>query len=71
MRDDDTFFRLLSAIESDNGHGPCPVHGPLLIHPLRETAYVAVCLSCGMIGPEREDGWGAKLAFDESLRLVG
>lgn len=71
MKDNGIFFRSLSAITGDNGHGPCPVHGPLLIYPLQEHTYVAVCLSCGMIGPERKDGWDAKLAFDESLPLTG
>jgi hypothetical protein len=71
MRDNDIFLRSLSAMNSDNGHEPCPVHGPLLIYALEEDTYVAVCLSCGVIGPERRDGWEAKLAFDESCRSTG
>jgi hypothetical protein len=33
-----------------------------------EQGYVASCLACGLGGPEREDGWEAKLAFDEALQ---
>jgi hypothetical protein len=69
MKDNDIFLSSLTrALKRDNGHGSCSVHGPLLIYPLEEDAYATVCLSCGVIGPEREDGWEAKLAFDESFR---
>jgi hypothetical protein len=33
-----------------------------------EGRYVASCLACGLAGPEREDGWEAKLAFDGATR---
>jgi len=33
-----------------------------------EGFYAASCLACGIRGPEREDGWEAKLAFDEALQ---
>lgn len=69
MRDNDIFLRLLSAIEGDVGDERCSVHhGPILIYALEEDTYVALCLTCGMIGPERRDGWEAKLAFDEYFR---
>lgn len=71
MRNKDAFFSSLSAIKSENGHESCPVHGPLLIYPLAESTYTAVCLTCGVIGPEREAGWDAKLAFDESFPATG
>jgi hypothetical protein len=31
-----------------------------------EGYYVASCLACGTAGPQREDGWEAKQAFDEA-----
>jgi hypothetical protein len=46
---------------------PCPRHGPILIQGIEGTTYVASCLACGLAGPEREDGWEAKLAFDEAF----
>jgi hypothetical protein len=33
--------------------------------------YVASCLACGVSGPEREDGWEAKTAFDEHFASGG
>ena len=33
-----------------------------------EGCYAASCLACGLRGPEREDGWEAKLAFDGAIR---
>lgn len=39
-----------------------------MIRAFEEGAYVALCLKCGTAGPERADGWEAKLAFDESFR---
>ena len=30
--------------------------------------YAASCLACGLRGPEREDGWEAKVAFDEAVQ---
>jgi hypothetical protein len=46
---------------------PCPPHGPILIQAVDKRAYVASCLACGLEGPELEDGWDAKLAFDEAF----
>ena len=46
---------------------PCPRHGPILIEAIEATTYAATCLACGLAGPEREDGWEAKLAFDEAF----
>jgi hypothetical protein len=48
--------------------GGCPTHGPLMVSASEEGHYSACCLTCGARGPEREDGWGAKLAFDEVLQ---
>ncbi len=51
----------------------CPPHGPILVAAseggscAEGGSYVASCLACGLSGPEREDGWEAKLAFDEAL----
>jgi hypothetical protein len=45
----------------------CPPHGPILIQAVDKRAYVASCLACGLKGPELEDGWDAKLAFDETF----
>ena len=52
---------------------PCSPHGPILIQAIEGTTYAASCLACGLAGPEREDGWEAKLAFDEAFgtRLDG
>jgi hypothetical protein len=71
MRDNDIFLRLLGAIEGDDRDECCSVHGPVLIYALEENTYVALCLTCGMMGPERRDGWEAKLAFDEYFRSAG
>jgi len=49
----------------------CPPHGPLLINVSEKNVYVTSCLVCGLRGPERQDGWQAKLAFDESFQLPG
>jgi hypothetical protein len=47
----------------------CPPHGPHLIDAVEDgLSYVARCLKCGLVGPEREDGLEAKLAFDERWR---
>jgi hypothetical protein len=45
----------------------CPRHGPILIQRIEGTTYVASCLACGLVGPEREDGWEAKLALDAAF----
>jgi hypothetical protein len=34
---------------------------------VEEDTYVASCLACRLVGLEREDGWDAKLAFDEAF----
>lgn len=53
---------------------PCPPHGPIMVRAVDEgpyaasEAYRASCLACGLEGPEREDGWEAKLAFDDAFR---
>ena len=43
----------------------CPPHGPHLVEAVEEGIYAARCLKCGLVGPEREDSLGAKLAFDQ------
>jgi hypothetical protein len=48
--------------------GGCPPHRPLVVSASEEGKYSASCLRCGARGPERDDGWGAKLAFDEALQ---
>ena len=50
------------------GHASCPSHGPLVVAASEEGHYAASCLACGLRGPERDDGWEAKLAFDEALQ---
>jgi hypothetical protein len=46
---------------------PCPPHGPILIQTFEGRVHTASCLACGLEGPERENGWEAKLAFDEAF----
>ena len=46
----------------------CPPHGPLTVSASEDGHYATSCLRCGTRGPEREDGWEAKLAFDEVLQ---
>jgi hypothetical protein len=53
--------------ESHRREKPCSPHGPILIEAIEATTYAASCLACGLAGPEREDGWEAKLAFDEAF----
>ena len=36
-----------------------------VVDALKEGSYVARCLACGLVGPERQDGLKAKLAFDQ------
>ncbi len=50
------------------GRRGCPPHGPVMVAASEEGHYSASCLACGFRGPERDDGWGAKLALDETLR---
>jgi hypothetical protein len=51
--------------------GGCPPHGPHLVEALEEGIYAARCLRCGLVGPEREDSLGAKLAFDQRWQAPG
>lgn len=46
----------------------CPPHGPIMVDVSESGYYVASCLACGLRGPEREDGWEAKAAFDKAAR---
>jgi hypothetical protein len=48
--------------------GSCPPHGPIMVASSGEGHFVASCLACGFRGPERDDGWEAKLAFDEAVQ---
>ena len=48
------------------GRTSCPPHGPIMVVASEEGYYVASCLACGTAGPQREDGWEAKQAFDEA-----
>jgi hypothetical protein len=58
--------RTVSRHRGGAGRGvSCPPHGPILVAASEEGRYAASCLACGFRGPEREDGWEAKLAFDE------
>ena len=50
------------------GHAGCPPHGPLVVAASAEGHYAASCLACGLRGPERYDGWEAKVAFDEAVQ---
>jgi hypothetical protein len=49
----------------------CPPHSPILVEASGEGYCVARCLACGLSGPEQEDYWEAKLAFDESVEQSG
>ncbi len=63
-----TFLRSLrKRPEVDGREKPCPPHGPIQVQAVDEGTYVASCLVCGLAGPQREDGWEAKLAFDEAF----
>jgi hypothetical protein len=46
------------------GRRGCPPHGPLLVEGVGGGSpvarYVARCLACGLVGPEREDVMEAK-----------
>ncbi len=50
------------------GRRGCPPHGPITVSASDEGLYAASCLACGARGPERDDGWEAKLAFDGALQ---
>ena len=45
---------------------PCPPHGPIVVDATEEGYYVASCMTCKVVGPEREDALKAKLAFDQA-----
>lgn len=45
---------------------PCPPHGPIVVEATEGGYYVASCLTCGVLGPAREDSLKAKLAFDQT-----
>ena len=50
------------------GRRSCPPHGPIMVAASEEGLYAASCMACGARGAERDDGWEAKLAFDEALQ---
>jgi hypothetical protein len=43
----------------------CPPHVAILVQAVKEDTYVASYLACALAGPEREDSWESKLAFDK------
>jgi hypothetical protein len=38
-----------------------------LVQGTDRRTFTASCLACGLEGPDRRDGWEAKLAFDEAF----
>jgi hypothetical protein len=58
---------LTDRIEVDRHEKPCPPHGPILVQATDLEVYMASCFACGLEGPGRQDGWEAKLAFDEAF----
>ncbi len=63
-----TSDRRASKRRGGAGRRSCPPHGPIMVAASGEGLYAASCMACGVGGPEREDGWEAKLAFDEALQ---
>lgn len=61
---------LTDRVEVHRREKSCPPHGPILIQATDQRAFTASCLACGLEGPERVDGWEAKLAFDEAFGTV-
>jgi hypothetical protein len=61
---------LTDIVEVDRHAKPCAPHGPILIQATDQRTFTASCLACGLKGPERQDGWEAKLAFDESFGTI-
>ncbi len=57
--------RDIRDVVAGRSRGGCPPHGPHLVEALEEGIYAARCLKCGLVGPERKDALGAKLAFDQ------
>jgi hypothetical protein len=49
------------------GRTGCPPHSPIVVEASEGGYYAASCLACGARGPEREDVWEAKAAFDEAF----
>ena len=47
----------------------CPPHAPIVVEASEAGYRAAQCLACGARGPEREDVWEAKAAFDEAHRI--
>jgi hypothetical protein len=45
-----------------------PPHGPLVVEAGKEGRHMVWCLACRLRGPEREDKWEAKLAFEETIQ---
>jgi hypothetical protein len=58
---------LTDSAEPNRREKPCPPHGPILVRATDQRTFTASCLACGLEGPKREDGWEAKLAFDEAF----
>jgi len=63
-----TFDRRVGKHRGGAGRGSCPPHGPIMVAASEEGHYAASCLACGVAGPQRKDGWEAKLAFDEAIQ---
>ncbi len=55
----------VEAVVAGRSRDGCPPHGPHLIEAVEEVPYAARCLRCGLVGPQRKDILGAKLAFDQ------
>jgi hypothetical protein len=70
MESDVSTHPLRSKAEVGRPEMSCPPHGPILIKAVEKRAYSASCLSCGLEGPKQEDGWDAKLAFDEAFGAI-
>jgi hypothetical protein len=70
MESDISSHPLRTKAEAASPEMPCPPHGPILIKAVEKSAYSASCLACGLEGPKREDGWDAKLAFDEAFGAI-
>ncbi len=61
-------LEALDTIKAGNagrGRKGCPPHGPHLVAAVEKGSYTARCLKCGLVGPDRKDSLGAKLAFDQ------
>jgi hypothetical protein len=67
IQNKNSFRSLRKRPEVDGHKKPCPPHGPIQVQAVDEGTYVASCLTCGVAGPKRGDGWEAKLAFDEAF----